>query len=325
LEGGAQPRAAAVDEAMAHVAILGALWALLAWAPLLLPKLGWHAYYALFGALGAWLALALGLARWRWLAPVLIGCLALARAGLATTPTSDWGTEWFQRRAAAFTEDAHAALSRLRPALPPHSRVFFAGVPGSIGLVPGGEESPPLRVWYRDRTLRAASLERYRPRPAGDTSGQDVFFRFDPEVGWREIVKGEEDVAAARARAPRWRADHEQLAIALARGRDWNGTCAEYLKLAGAYPEDPAYAYYTGLALAVLGDSVRSGEWIRRAAALPTADEEIRAAARGLGPVPGGRNGSTAPAAAGRAPRSSPATDRRGAPHAPIAPPGRRR
>ena len=43
--------------------VLGLLWAVLGWSPLLMPSLGWHAYYALLGCFGAWLALGAGLAR----------------------------------------------------------------------------------------------------------------------------------------------------------------------------------------------------------------------------------------------------------------------
>ena len=271
-----------------RVAAFGAAWALLGWAPLLMPTVAWHPYPVLFGALGAWLALAVALARAPWPALALVAALAVARAGLATTPTADWGTEWFQLRAARFSEATHDALRRLRPALPPHSRVFFSGVPGGVGLLPGDEESPPLRVWYRDRTLRAATWERYAPRQAGDSLGEDLFFRFDFEGGWREVARGAEAVAVGRTAAPHWRADHERLAVALSRGGDWAATAAEYTKLARAFPADATYPYYVGLALAVQGDERGAAGWIRAAALLPSADEEIRAAARGL--VPGARS-----------------------------------
>jgi len=274
-----------------RAAAFGVAWALLGWAPLLMPTVAWHPYPILFGALGAWLALAVALVRAPWPALALVAALAVARASLATTPSADWGTEWFQLRAARFSEAAHGALRRLRPTLPPHSRVFFSGVPGGVGLLPGDEESPPLRVWYRDRTLRAASWERYAPRQAGDSPGEDVFLRFDFEGGWREVARGAEDVAAERAAPSPWRADRERLAVALSRGGDWAAAAAEYTKLARAFPADATYPYYVGLALAVEGDSLGAADWIRAAAALPSADEEIRAAARALAP----RVGSAGP------------------------------
>jgi hypothetical protein len=275
----------------ARVAAFGTVWALLGWLPLSMPTLGWHSYYTLLGALGAWLALAVGLARLPWAGVMMVSVLAIARAGLAVTPSEDWGTEWFQRRAAVFTAHAHDALLRLRPELPRGSRVFFAGVPGASGLIAGGEESPALRFWYRDGGLRVATFDRYRVRAPGDVAGADVFFRFDPESGWREVLKGGAGGDLARADAPRWRADHERLAVALARGGDWAGAAAEYDGLARAFPADATFPYCAGLALAAQGDSLEATRWIRRAAALPSADAEMRAAARALAP----RAGSAGP------------------------------
>ena len=264
------------------VAVFGVTWALLGWAPLLMPTVAWHPYPVVFGALGAWLALAVALMRAPWPALALVSALAVTRAGLAATPSPDWGTEWFQLRAARFSEAARGELRRLRPVLPPHSRVFFSGVPGGTGLLPGNEESPPLRVWYRDRTLRAANWERYAPRAAGDSLGEDVFLRFDFEGGWREVTRGAEQGVTGRAAIPYWRADHERLAVAFSRGGDWLAASAEYAKLAHRFPVDASYPYYAGLAFVVQGDSLEAARWVRRAAALPSADDEIRAAARGL-------------------------------------------
>ena len=100
---------------------------------------------------------------------------------------------------------------------------------------------------------------------------------------------GAEETAAARARGPRWREDHERLAVALSRGGDWAGAEAEYRKLAAAFPAEATYPYYVGLALAARGDGQGAARWIRTAAALPTADGEVRAAARALEP---GREGA---------------------------------
>jgi hypothetical protein len=274
-----------------RVAIFGVAWALLGWAPLLMPTVAWHPYPVLFGALGAWFALAVALARAPWPALALVSALAVTRAGLAATPSADWGTEWFQLRAARFSEAAHGEWRRLRPVLPPHSRVFLSGLPGGTGLLPGGEESPPLRVWYRDRTLRAATWERYAPRAAGDSLGEDVFLRFDFDGGWREVMRSAEHWRTDEGRAPPWRADHERLAIALSRGGDWAAAADEYMKLASGFPAEASYPYYAGLALAAQGDSVRAVDWIRAAAARPSADEEIRAAARTLAQ----RTGSAGP------------------------------
>lgn len=256
----------------------GVLWALCAWAPSLMPTIGWHPYHGLFGALGAWLALAVALSRARRAEALVIVALVVLGVGLAATPTRDWGTRWFQRRAAAFSERTRVALLALRPGLPPGSRVFLSGAPGGVGLVPGGEESPPLRFWYRDRSLRAATWERYAARSAGDSAGEDVFFRYEHDLGWREVVKGIESAAGA----PGWRDDHERLAVALARGGDWLGAFLEYAMLSRVFPADATYPYYAGLARVAEGDSLEGLRWVQTAAALPAADEEIHATARRL-------------------------------------------
>jgi hypothetical protein len=275
-----------VERARPHtpgrVVALGGAWALLGWLPLLMPTLGWHPYYTLLGALGAWLALGVLLARRPWAGVALVAALAFLRPAVAVTPTEDWGTEWFQRRAAALTAQAHGALLRLRPTLPRGSRVFLSGVPAGTGLVPGGEESPVLRVWYEDPTLRVSWFSRYLPRAPADTAGDDVFLRFDLESGWREVLRGGAGAAPRGVADRHWRADHERLAVALSRGGDWAGAAAEYMALAGVFPDEVAYPYYAGLALAVKGDSTEAVRWLRRAAALPSADAEVRAAARSL-------------------------------------------
>jgi hypothetical protein len=260
---------------------LGASWAVLGWLPLFMPTLGWHAYYALLGALGAWLALATLAARRWWAGALLVAALAVLRAGSAATHADDWGTEWLQRRAAEFTAETHDALLRLRPTLPRGSRVFLAGLPGGTGLLPGWQDSPVLRVWYRDPLLRVAALDRYRRRALEDSLGVDVFFAFDFASGWREVVKGAEGPALPET-ASRWRSDHERLAVFLSRGGDWAGAAEEYVKLASAFPSAVTYAYYAGLAFEVRGDRPEAARWLQRAADLPSADEEVRAAARAL-------------------------------------------
>jgi hypothetical protein len=167
---------------------LGLTWAACGWAPLAFPTIGWHAYYGLFGAFGVWLALGTLLARSRAATLVVIACTGVLAAAAADTPSQDWGTPWFQRRAAEFTGETHDELLRLHPAVPRGSRLFFTGVPSGIGLLPGGDDSPELRLWYGDPALRAAFLSRYRPRAAGDRAGRDFFFRYDADSGWVELA-----------------------------------------------------------------------------------------------------------------------------------------
>src|SRR5262249_26047456 len=139
-------------------------------------------------------------------------------------------------------------------------------------------DGPALRVWYGDSTLRAGFYPSYRPRGPGER-GEDFFFRFDSAGGWVRVVKGPEDLAQSRAANPRWLADHETLAQTLARAGDWPGALVEYEKLSAVDPSRIDYAYDVAGVCEALGDSARAGEWYQRAASLPGADPEVRAAA----------------------------------------------
>ena len=263
-----------------RIAALGGVWALCGWLPLALPRLGWHAYYALFGAMGAWLALATLLVRSRAAVVASLCVLCALAAAQADTPSDDWSVGWFQRRAASFLELTRADLMRLHPRLPARSRLYFSAVPAGTGLLPGGEESPPLRVWYGDSTLQAAYLSRYARRAARDAAGRDYFFRFDPHRGWVEIVEGDETLGDGRGEDPAWRRDHELLAGCFARADDWTRAEAEYGKLASAAPGDATYAFDAGLCACQGGRSESARRWFERAAALPGADSTMIAAAR---------------------------------------------
>jgi hypothetical protein len=266
-----------------RLAELACAWALAGWLPLLLPSVGWHAYYALFGMLGAWLLPGVLLARRPALALAVVAALALLRPVQAATVSRDWGDEWYQRRAAEFIDFMRQDLMAKVPAVPPHSRLYFVDVPSNVGFLQG--DGPALRVWFREPTVTGALLSQYRARPAGLPAGPDRFFRYDSVAGWIEIHRGPEVVATARVADRLWREDHERLAIALSRGGDWPGTVAEYAKLSAVFPDSVAYLYYAGLAALVVGDSSAARTWLVRAAALPTADDEVRAAAREFGAV----------------------------------------
>jgi hypothetical protein len=285
LLGGGARRAPAPE---GRVLLFGATWAAIGWAPLLMPTLGWHAYYALLGALGAWLAIGPMLARRRGAAVALVAALALLRAARADTPSRDWGSEWYQRRAGSFIAFMREDLLRLHPTLPPHARLYFVRVPSNVGFLAG--DGPALRVWYGDSTLRGGYYPSFRPRASGTPRGPDLFFRYDSLGGWVEIRTGPEDVAAARAANPRWTMDHDMLARTLASADDWERARFEYEKLAGADSARAEFAYNAGVCSAVLGDSSRAASWYARAAALPSADAEMRETARRFAPyLRGGR------------------------------------
>ncbi len=265
----------------ARVAAFGATWALLGWLPLLLPGLGWHAYYALFGALGALLALSPLLARRRALALASVALVAALGAARAQTPSLDWGEATYQRRAGALLGSMRAALQRVRPSFPPHARLWFAQVPDRVGFLAG--DGPALRVWYAEPTLRAGYFSAWRPRAANEPRGEDFFFALDTLAGWLEVRPGAEDVAAARARDPHWEADQVKLAAVLLGGGDWLAAAGVYEKLTAACPDSAVFPYRVALCRSQAGDSTGALRWLARAASHPGATAEIREAARGLG------------------------------------------
>src|SRR6185503_14222528 len=192
IEAGGERTAAPRSRIMAF----GLSWAIAGWAPLFLPSLGWHAYYGLIGTLGMWLMIASLIARRTILASVVLAALLMVRAGRATTPSSDWSAEWFHHRAADFGALTQRYLMITHPRFPRYTRISLSSVPGNVGLVPGGEESPLLRVWYGDPTLQTRYLSRYQARNPADPPGPDYFFRWDSLAGWREIYTGPEDLSA---------------------------------------------------------------------------------------------------------------------------------
>ena len=259
----------------------GLVWALAGWAPLLMPGLGWHGYYALLGAAGAWVALSPMLARFPVVASVVVAALALARSGRSDTPSLDWGDEWYQRRAASFLSVMRANLLGIVPSPPPHTRFYFVRVPSNVGFMAGN--GPALRVWYNDPSLEGGYYPAYRPRAAGEPQGPDLFFRYDSLAGWVQIQPGRQDVPQAQLHNPRWMVDHEMLAQTLARADNWNAALVEYLKLASADSQKVEFAFNVGVCYEALGDSARAAQWFSRAAALPGADDEVRAQVRPSG------------------------------------------
>jgi hypothetical protein len=265
------------------VILFGIAWMVLAWLPLLVPSVLWQSYYAGFGALGAWLAIAMVLARSRMLAVAVVLALALLRGPRAETPSRDWGNVVLQRFGKTFMGVTESYLRRRLPMLPPHARLFFTTVPRGVVFITNPYEAPALRVWYRDSTVVGSFWADYRPRGARDPAGPDYFFRYDSLAGWIEVRPGPENFRAAWAANPEWRQDHEKLARTFVDARDFRSAATEFEKLAAAHPEDPNYSYLLGLSFEQLGVRDSSALWIRRAAALPGADEGIKAKARGLG------------------------------------------
>ncbi len=264
--------------------MFGAAWALLGWLPLLLPGLGWHGYYALFGALGLVLALAPLASRRLPIALALVAIVGVLGVARARTPSLDWGEASYQRRAAAMLRGLRADLLKQHASVPRHSRLFFAGVPDRVGFLAG--DGPSLRVWYGDSTLSGGFWSGWTPRAKNAPEGIDYFFSYDTTRGWIEVHAGDEDVARAAAHDHAWAEHQRQLAAAFSDAGDWNaaGTC--YAKLAAADPADPQAAFRLAICRSQAGDSLEAARWLKTAAALPGASADIVDAARAAGLLP---------------------------------------
>jgi hypothetical protein len=255
--------------------------------PLLLPGLGWHAYYAQFASLGAWLAVGRVLARQTGTAMVLLGVIGFLGAGRSATSSLDWGEAAYQRRAGSFVSQMKERLLGAYPKMEPHARMWFVRLPNNVGFLAG--DGPAVRVWYRDPTLQAGYYSAYHPRAANEPAGPDHFFRMDEGGQFLEVKRGDtSDVtipvvpgdSAARQDNPRWQTDHLSLASAFATGKDWRGAAAEYRRLAIAFPDSSGYAFDAATAFMQAGDSAAAYEWLREAARRPGASPELVEAVR---------------------------------------------
>jgi hypothetical protein len=233
-------------------------WSVLGSCIALLPSIGWHAYYAVVGSLGVWVLLGMWLAPRLKIAAGLLVVLNLLRAVVALSPSTDWGTEWYLRRAGNLLKGLHDDLLRRYPTLPPHSRVFFARIPNNIGLIAG--DGPSLRVWYRDSTLWGGYYSSYSPRVG--SRGQDYFFKFDTTRGLLEIEVGPEDVRRAFAANPNWEHDHLVLADMFARAGNFGAAAVEYGKIS-ALPGRWQEAAIAGVLHEAAGDSIAAESYYR--------------------------------------------------------------
>jgi hypothetical protein len=258
--------------------------------PLLLPGLGWHAYYAQFAALGAWLGLGRLLGRPSPLTLGLITALAVIGAGRAATPSEDWGEAAYQRRAGAFVREIRENLLGAYPKMESNARLWFVRLPNNVGFLAGN--GPVVRVWYQDPTLQAGYYSAYTVRAGGEPAGPDHFFRMDEAGQFTEVkLSAVADTTPAAVLAdvranPRFRTDRLSLATALAQGKDWTGAAAEFRSLAIAYPESSGFAFDAATAYMQAGDTVAALQWVREAARRPDAPPEVVEAAKRLEPAP---------------------------------------
>lgn len=265
-------RAPSAPAAPARSSVFFALgWAGLGALPLFMPTVGWLSYYALLCALGAWAALAAGLSRRPWLAVGAVTIAAALQPVHSATPSYEWASDWFQRRAAYFVGRLKQDLLLRHPALPARSRLYFTGVPNGTGI---GQPwfNPAFRVWYRDSTIIGDFYQRYALRGAGEAAGRDYFFRCDDSAFvWLEVIKGPEDIGRERGTNARWESDHRDLALLLGNAGDWHGAAGEIEKLMGVFPEDPQYPRNLSLCLGSLGDTPGMKRYIRIADSLSAA------------------------------------------------------
>jgi hypothetical protein len=160
---GATPEASRASRA----AKSGVLWAILASAPIAAVATMWSAYYDLLALCGVALALGAWLAR----RPATLGIAILVILGIGSAHSRallDFARErslWTLRSHINRSSVEHAtrpsarylaALKRARPAFPPRSTIFFAGLESGVGFQ--AADGPLLRWAYRDPTLRSYYL-----------------------------------------------------------------------------------------------------------------------------------------------------------------------
>lgn len=234
---------------------VGGCWAAAGWLPLFLPSISWHAYYGCLGATGAWVLLAAWLGGSRRLMMGVVVLVGTLRIFNSSSRAWDWGSEWYQRRAGLMLGSIQAQLMNRYPSLPPNSRVYFGSIPNNIGLIAGN--SPALRVWYRDSTLKAGFYSYYRARTSTEPAGRDLFFHFDSTRGLQEIFPGPEDVRRAVQLDPDWEANHLALANMFLRAGD-PARAAEEIEKVAQLPGRPEAFAYAALCHEVAGDSSRA-------------------------------------------------------------------
>jgi len=268
----AAPAPAAASGAPPRSAAWFALgWSALAALPLFAPGVGWLSYYALLAALGAWVAIAVALARVPRIALAAVALVAVLQPVHAATPSYEWASDYYQRRAAYFVGRLKQDLLARHPALPRGARLWFTSAPNGTGI---GEPwfDPAFRVWYRDSTLTGGYYRNYVARRPGAPRDRDFFFRFDVDaLDWVEIVPGAEDIARERRANPQWTRDHRDLAVLLGNAGDWNGAATEIEKLMHEFPADPQYPRNLSVCLGSLGDSAGMRRNLRLADSLQAA------------------------------------------------------
>ena len=156
----------------------GVAWALIGWLPLLAPSLGWHAYYALLGALGAWLALGDACSRRCAGARRRRSCGARAATAPRARSRRRWtgAREWYQRRAGGFLDVMRGDLLRTASAVRRSTRDCSSSrVPSNVGF---HDRAAPGAARCGTATRRcAADCSRGYTTRRRAPPGPDLFFR----------------------------------------------------------------------------------------------------------------------------------------------------
>lgn len=263
----------------------GALWTGLGWGILFLPSIGWHAYYGVLGSLGCWLIVGTALRRHLRVAIALVMMIALLREARAATPSWDWGTFWYQKRAGSFLGAIRHRLFQLHPDLPPHSRIFLSRLPNNIGLLAG--DGPAIRVWYDDPTLKAGFYSAYAMRNPDESAGTDYFLRYD---SLQVLVEVEPRTAAGPGESvtyPGWQRDQTVLASLFLQAGNPGRAADAYARLWRGTEGRPDYALFAATAYEAAGDTNQAEDFYRIAREAVNASELARLRAALLGEARG--------------------------------------
>jgi hypothetical protein len=264
---GLRAEPARAGEARRRLVVLGLGWWVIAWTPMLAPFLHWHSYYGWLGLPGLWLALAAALSGRSELLMVLVALAGYLRPFEANSLVNNWGTEQYQRVAAANLVRLRDGLRAQLPVLPPRSRVYLAKLPAGVGFHTGPRQSMPLRVWYRDSTVMGCVFSEYTPREAGD-AGRDWFFVLTPDLRLLPVADGRQPVPDSLAREPLWALAEEQMARDFMLAGQNARALTALERLAATHPADPRFTFNLAEAYEEAGDHRRSEQWLDRADSL---------------------------------------------------------
>jgi len=226
-------------------------------------SIGWHSYYGVLGSLGCWFVIGTALRRRLGAAVALVLVVATLREPRAATPSSDWGTDWYQQRAGNLLGAIRDRLFELHPVFPAHSRIFLARIPNNIGLLAG--DGPAIRVWYDDPTLRAGYYSSYTPRLRGETSGEDYFLRFDTLQVLVEVESGSATRVGEFQTYPGWQRDQSVLASLFLRSGNPRAAAAAFARVFEGSSDLPNYALFAATAYEAAGETLEADHYYGQA------------------------------------------------------------